>query len=58
MATFIESTEERLGSKLTRAKLEEVGIPNTLKYLPYSDEDQNESTFPDLDEEVTPEVGD
>ncbi len=43
---------------MTHAKLEEVGILDTLEYLPYSDEDQNETTFPVLDEEVTPEVGD
>ncbi len=58
MVTFRETAEERLGAKLTRAELEEVGIPDTPEYLPYSDEDQNETTFPDLDEEVTPEVGD
>ncbi len=57
-ATFIETTEERLGFRLTRAKLEEIGIPDTPEYLPYFDEDQNETTFPDLDEEVTFEVGD
>ncbi len=58
MVTFRETAEERLGAKLTYAKLEEVGIPDTPEYLLYSDEDQNETTFPDLDEEVTPEVGD
>ncbi len=56
--TFRETAEEHLGTKPTCAKLDEVGIPDTLECLPYSDEDQNESTFPDLDEEVTPEVGD
>ncbi len=34
------------------------GIPETLEYLPYSDEYQNKTKFPDLDEDVTPEVGD
>ncbi len=58
MATFRETAEECLGAKLTHAELEEVGIPNTPEYLPYSDEDQNETMFPDLDEEVTPEAGD
>ncbi len=58
MATFRETAEERLGSQLTHAELEEVGIPDTPEYLLYSGEDQNETTFPDLDEEVTPEVGD
>ncbi len=58
MLTFREPAEEHLGAKLTHAKLEEVGIPDTLEYLPYSDDDQNEMLFPDLDEEVTPEVGD
>ncbi len=58
MATFREAAEESLGAKLTWAELEEVGIPDTPEYLPYFDEDQNETTFPDLDEEVTPEVGD
>ncbi len=58
MATFRETAEEHLGAKLTQAELEEVSIPDTPEYLPYSDEDQNETTFPDLDEEVTPEVGD
>ncbi len=57
MLTFREGVEERLGKKLTRDKLEEVGIPDTPVYLPYADEDQNESTFPDLDEEVTPRLG-
>ncbi len=58
MATVMDTAEERLGSKLTGTKLEEVGIPNTPESLPYSDEGQNETMFPDLDEEVTPEVGD
>ncbi len=58
ITTFRETAEERLGAKLTHVKLEEVGIPDTPEYLPYSDEDQNETTFPDLDEEVTPEVCD
>ncbi len=58
MVTFRETTEERLGAKLAHAKLEQVGIPDTLEYVPYSDEDQNNTTFPDLDEEVMPEVGD
>ncbi len=58
MVTFRETAEERLGAKLTWAELEEVGIPDTPEYLPYSDEDQNKTTFPDLDEEGTPEVGD
>ncbi len=57
MVTFGETAEEQLGAKLTCAKLEDVGIPDTLEYLPYSDGDQNETAFPDLDEEVTPEVG-
>ncbi len=34
-----------------------IKIPNTPNYLPYSDEDQNKTTFGDLDEEVMPEVG-
>ncbi len=58
MATFDQTAEERLGDKLTRAELEEVGIPDTPEHLPYVDEDQNKRTFPDLDEEVTPEAGD
>ncbi len=58
MALFDETAEERLGDKLTHAKLEEVGIPDTPKYLPHADEDQNKMTFPDLDEEVTCEAGD
>ncbi len=58
MASFDETAEERLGDKLTRSELEEVGIPNTPEYLRYADEDQNKMTFPDLDEEVTPEAGD
>ncbi len=57
LATFRETDEERLGTKLTHAKLEEVGIPDTPDYLPYSDGDQNKTMFPDLDEEVMPEVG-
>ena len=58
MITFNDTAEECLGNKLTRTELEEVGIPDTPEYIPYTDEDQNETTFPDLDEEVTPEVGD
>ncbi len=58
MITFNETTAEQLGGKLTRAELEEVGIPDIPEYLPYTDEDQNEMMFPDLDEEVTPEAGD
>ncbi len=58
MITFNDTAEERLGGKLTRTELEEVSIPDTPEYIPYADEDQNEMTFPDLDEEVTPEVGD
>ncbi len=58
MVPFRETAEEHLGAKLTHAELEEVGIPVTPEYLPYSDEDQNETTFPDLVEEVTSEVGD
>ncbi len=58
MTTFREAPEERLGTKLTHAKLEEVDIPDTPECVPYADEDQNKTTFPDLDEEVTPEVGD
>ncbi len=57
MVTFRETAEERLGTKLTHAKLEEVGIPNTPEYIPYSDDNQNETMFPDLDEEITSEVG-
>ncbi len=34
----------------------EVCIPDTPEYLQYFDEDQNEVTFPNLDEEVTPEA--
>ncbi len=58
MVTFDQIAEERLGDKLTRTELEEVGIPDTPEYLPYADEDQNDMTFADLDEEVTPEAGD
>ncbi len=46
-----------LKGQATRAKLEEVGIPDTPEYIPFADDDQNELTFPDLDEEVMPEVG-
>ncbi len=56
MIIFRENAEERLGAKLTRAKLEEVGIPNIPEYVPYADKDQNKMIFPDLDEEVMPEV--
>ncbi len=58
LVTLRETAEESLGEKLKCAELKEVGIPNTLEYLLYSDKDQNETIFPDLDEEVTPEVGD
>ncbi len=46
------------GAKLTRNEIEEVGIPDTPEYIPYADEDQNKVRFPDLDNEVAPEVGD
>ncbi len=55
---FDETAKEHLGDKLTRADLEEVGVLDTPEYLPYVDEDQKEMTFPDLDDEVTPEAGD
>ncbi len=58
MIMFNKTAEECLRNKLTRAKLEEVGILDTLEYLPYADKDQNEMTFPDLDKEVTPAAGD
>ncbi len=58
MVTFRETAEERLGTKLTHAELEEVGIPDTPEYIWYSDDDHNETIFPDLDEEITPEGGD
>ncbi len=58
MVTFRETTEEHLGAKLTCAKLAEVCIPDTPENLLYSDDDQNKTMFPDLEEEVTPEVGD
>ncbi len=57
MANFRKTAEACLGAKLTHAELEEFGIPDTLEYIPYSGEDQNKKTFPDLDEEITPEVG-
>lgn len=37
MHTFRESIEECVQKKLTWDDLEEVGIPDTLKYLPYVD---------------------
>ncbi len=58
MATFKETAGGCLGAKLTNAKLEEVGVPEALVYVPYTDEYQNETTFPDLDEEIMPEVVD
>ncbi len=33
-------------------------IPDTLEYISYADEDQNETIFADLVEEITPEGGD
>ncbi len=58
MLTFRENVEECLGAQFVYAKLNEVGIPDTLDYLPYAEKDLNKMTFPDLDEEITPEVGD
>ncbi len=58
MVTFRENAEECQGVKLTHAKLEEVNKPDTLEYVLYADEDQNKMMLPDLDEEITPEVGD
>ncbi len=39
-------------------KIKEVGIPDTPEYILYTDEDKNDTKFPDLDEEITSEVGD
>ncbi len=58
MGTFRETAEECQGAKLTHAELKEVGVPDTLEYVPYADEDQNDMTFPDLDDEIMPQVGD
>ncbi len=58
MVTFRENIQECLGAKLTCAELEEVGIPDTLGYVLFAGEDQNKMTFPDPDEEITPEVCD
>ncbi len=58
MNSFKEATEKCLGANLTCSEIEEVGIPDTPEYLWYVDKDQNEVTFPDWDEEFTPEVGD
>ncbi len=57
LVTFSETAEGHLGARVAGTELEEVGIPDTPEYVPYADEDQNEMTFPDLDKEVTPEVG-
>ncbi len=58
MNSFKETTDEYLGEKLTCGEFEELGIPDIPEFLPYSGEDQNKATFPDLDDEVTPELGD
>ncbi len=58
MVTFRETAEEHLGARLTCVKLEEVGMTDTLQYVLYADKNQHETTFPDLDEETMPEVGD
>ncbi len=58
IVTFKDSTEEHLGAKLAHNELEEDGIPGMPEYMPNNNKDQNKMTFPDLDEEVTPEVGD
>ncbi len=57
MVTFMENAEERLRAKLTCDELEELGIPDNVGYVPYADGDWNKMTFPDLNEEVTPQVG-
>ncbi len=38
--------EESFGARLTHAKLDEVGIPDTPDYLSYAYKDQNEVSFP------------
>lgn len=58
MVTFRETTEERIGVKLTCAEHEEVSISDSPEYVPYANENENEMTFSHLDEEVIPEVGD
>ncbi len=57
MATFRETTKEHLGARLTLTELKEVSISDTPENVLYTNEDQNETTFPDLDEEVMPELG-
>ncbi len=58
MATICETAKERLRARLTRAKLKKVRIPDTQEYALYADDDQNETMFPYLDKEVTPDVSD
>lgn len=58
MHSLKESIKECLGAKLTQDEFEEVGTPDTPEYLSSVDKDQKRITFPHLDEEIAPEVGD
>ncbi len=53
MVAFRDNAKELLGAKLKHAEFDEVGIPDTLDYVPYTDKDQNKVTFPNLDEGIT-----
>ncbi len=52
----VTNAEGRMGAKITHNELKVVSTPNMPEYIPYSDEDQNETDFPDLDQEIIPEV--
>ncbi len=57
MITFKKNAEEHLGTKLTHSELEEVS-PSMPVFVLYADKNQNQKIFPNLDEEIMPEVGD
>lgn len=52
MHNFTETIAECL-EKLTWDKLEAVDIPNAVEYLPCIDEDPDESTFPNLVQDLS-----
>ncbi len=58
MKAFFSTTEERWDTCFVRGQLEENELIDTLDPHPYLDNQQTDTIFPALVEEVTPEAGD
>ncbi len=52
MKTFLRTTEEWWGNRLVKGHLEEVGLIDTSDPQPYLDDQQTDTTFPALEEEL------